>query len=70
MQIQTKYTKQEFLGSLEYANKVFSQVPQETTPPQLTDPQKVEKYNCLRAFQMCLESGFDDKSKETLANYL
>lgn len=36
----------------------------------MTDAQKVEKYNCLRALQMCLESDFDRTSSETLAGYL
>ena len=37
---------------------------------QLSEAQKVDKYNCLRAFQMCLQDGFQEESVGVLNGYL
>jgi hypothetical protein len=36
----------------------------------LTEAQKVEKYNCLRAFEMCLLKDFDESSTNVMTKYL
>ena len=59
------------MEDLENATKFFAQVPTEDRITGiLTEAQKVEKYNCLRAFEICLKNNFDENSQKLMNNYL
>ena len=59
MLIESTYDRRDIEQSFELTQKWFSRMPcQDEKQIHFTEAQKVDKYNCVRAFQMCLEDDF------------
>ena len=70
MQISQSFSPADLRSSFEWSQKVFSNLVPDDKQLQLTEAQKCDKYNCLKAFQMCLEDEFGPESKEILQTYI
>ena len=70
MQISKSFSPDELRSSFEWSQKVFSNLVPDEKQLQLTEAQKCDKYNCLKAFQMCLEDEFGQTSMEILQTYI
>ena len=69
-QVTDTYTADDLRSSFEHSSKVFNSLVPDEKQMQLTEAQKCEKYNCLRAFQICLEDEFGESSQQILDKYV